>query len=402
MPDMDILWAWGEALLRWVHVVAAVGWIGSSFYFVHLDLSLRQRPGLPPDASGDAWQVHGGGFYHMVKYLVAPSKMPDELTWFKWEAYATWFSGIGLLAVVYYLGAQLYLIDKDVLDLSSAGGSALSVAFLIAGWLVYDKMCRSPLGDNDALLAGAGFALLVALAYGFTLIFSSRGAFMQLGTLIGTIMAANVLMVIIPGQRKVVAALLAGEKPDPVYGKRGKQRSLHNNYLTLPVIFVMIGGHYPMAFATRWNWVIWGLLIVAGACLRHFINMRHKKHEMLWWTLGVAAVCIAAIIALSMQGPAKGAQANTPLPAKVAFSDAEMVIATRCSMCHAPEPLWPGVGWPPKGVTLDTPEKIRLHRKDIALQAGLTSAMPPSNVTDITPEERATLAAWAAHPNSAE
>ncbi|MGA7326921.1 MAG: urate hydroxylase PuuD [Rhodomicrobium sp.] len=391
---MDILWAWGEAFLRWAHVIAAVGWIGSSFYFVHLDLSLRQRPSLPPDASGDTWQVHGGGFYHMIKYMVAPAKMPDDLTWFKWEAYTTWLSGIALLIAIYYLSAPLYLIDKEVLDLSPAWGALLSAAILVAGWAAYDFMCRSELGNNEALLAAIGFALLVALSYAFTLLFSSRGAFMELGALIGTIMAANVLMVVIPGQRKVVAALLAGETPNPIYGKRGKQRSVHNNYLTLPVIFVMIGNHYPMAFATRWNWVIWSLIIVAGAAIRHFINMRHRKNVMLWWTLGAAAACGFAIIVLSMQGPAKATQAAVPIPAKVAFVDVESVVATRCSMCHAAEPLWPGVAWPPKGVMLDSPENIRLHRKDIAMQAVLTSAMPPSNITDITPEERAILAAW--------
>jgi uncharacterized membrane protein len=399
---MDILWAWGEAFVRWVHVIAAVGWIGSSFYFVHLDLSLRQRPGLPPDASGDTWQVHGGGFYHMIKYMVAPAKMPDELTWFKWEAYATWISGIALLVLVYYLGAQLYLIDNDVFALSPVGAAALSAGGLVAGWVVYDLLCRSPLGDDEALLAAVGFALLVALSYLFTLIFSSRGAFMEMGALVGSIMAANVLMVIIPGQRKVVAALLKGETPNPVFGKRAKQRSVHNNYLTLPVIFVMIGNHYPMAFATRWNWAIWSLVIVAGASIRHFINMRHRSHVKLWWTWGVAAACGFAIIVLSMQGPAKATRAEVPVPTKVAFDEVETVVATRCSMCHAAEPLWPGLIQPPKGVMLDTPEKIRLHRREIALQAVTSSAMPPSNVTEITPEERAVLAAWVAHPDAAQ
>jgi uncharacterized membrane protein len=399
---MDILWAWGEAFLRWLHVIAGIGWIGSSFYFVHLDLSLRRSAALPPEASGDTWQVHGGGFYHMIKYMVAPAKMPAELTWFKWEAYATWISGITLLAVIYYFGAELYLIDRDVFVLSPVGAALLSAAILVVGWVVYDQLCRSPLGNDDARLAVVGFVLLVALSYGFARVFSSRGAFMELGALIGTIMAANVLMVIIPGQRRVVAALIAGEKPNPLEGKRGKQRSLHNNYLTLPVVFVMIGNHYPMAFATRWNWVIWSLIIVAGASIRHFINMRHKNHVMLWWTWGLAAACGLCIVALSLQGPAKSTEASAPAPTKVAFNDVEAVIATRCSMCHAPEPLWPGVALPPKGVTLDTPEKIRLHRHEIALQAVWTSAMPPSNVTEITAEEREVLAAWASSPETSQ
>jgi uncharacterized membrane protein len=225
---------------------------------------------------------------------------------------------------------------------------------------------------------------------------------MELGALVGTIMAANVLMVIIPGQREAVAALIAGQTPDPVYGKRGKQRSVHNNYLTLPVIFVMIGNHYPMAFATRWNWVIWSLIIVAGASIRHFINMRHKKHVMLWWTLAVAAVSGIAIVVLSMQGPAKIGQTNVMTPANATFGDAEAVVAARCSMCHAAEPLWPGMTWAPKGVILDTPGKVRAHRKDIALQAAWTSAMPPSNITEITPEERSVLASWASQSFAGE
>jgi uncharacterized membrane protein len=398
---MDILWAWGEAFLRWLHVIAGIGWIGSSFYFVHLDLSLRRSAALPPEASGDTWQVHGGGFYHMVKYMIAPAKMPAELTWFKWEAYATWLSGLILLVVVYYFSAELYLIDKEVFALSPLKAALLSLAGLAAGWVVYDQLCKSRLGNDDGVLALVGFALLVAISYGFTLVFSSRGAFMELGALIGTIMAANVAMVIIPGQRRVVAALIAGQKPNPLDGKHGKQRSVHNNYLTLPVVFVMIGNHYPMAFATRWNWMIWSLIIVAGACVRHFINSRHKEHRLLWWTWGLAAACGVGIIALSMTGPAKSSQATAPAATKVAaFDDVEAVIATRCSMCHSPEPLWPGIAIPPKGVVLDTPDKIRLRRREIALQAVWTSAMPPSNVTEITPEERETLAAWTAAPEA--
>lgn len=396
---MDILWAWVEAFLRWLHVIAAVGWIGSSFYFIHLDLSLRKSPALPPNSSGDTWQVHGGGFYHMVKYMVAPAKMPAELTWFKWEAYATWLSGIALLTAVYYFSAELYLIDKDVLQLSPASAAVTSLAGLIVGWIFYDQLCRSPLGKHDAFLGIVGFALLIAVAYGFTRIFSSRGAFMELGALIGTIMAANVLMVIIPGQRKVVAALIAGRTPDPAFGKRGKQRSMHNNYLTLPVVFVMIGNHYPMAFATRWNWVIWALIVAIGASTRHFINTWHRSHRRPWWTWGVVAVSAVCVVLLSMQGPAKTSErARAAAPEKVAFQDVEALIATRCSMCHAPEPLWPGIAFPPKGVVLNSPETIRVQRYAIALQAVWTSAMPPANITEITAEERKTLAAWTNAP----
>ena len=393
---MDILWIWGETFLRWLHVIAAMAWIGSSFYFIHLDLSLKQRPGLPPEAYGEAWQVHGGGFYNMVKYLVAPARMPEELTWFKWEAYATWFSGLALLVVVYYFGAELYLIDKSVLGLSPLTASLLSIAGLVAGWVIYDLICRSPLGRNEMALAIIGFVMLVAFAFLFTRVFSSRGAFMQMGALIGTIMAANVLMVIIPGQRKVVADLIAGRKPDPIHGQRGKQRSLHNNYLTLPVVFVMIGNHYPLAFATRWNWLILALVLIIGAVIRHFYNVRHKGDPSPWWTWGVAAACAILIVWLSTQGPAKGKRADGVGVTRVAFKQVDDIVTNRCSMCHAAEPVWLGIPAPPKGVLLDTPERIRLRARDIAEQAVWSSAMPPSNVTDMTFAERQVLAAWVA------
>ena len=391
-----ILIDWSELLIRWLHVIAGIAWIGSSFYFVHLDLSLKQRTGLPAKAFGDAWQVHGGGFYHMVKYLVAPAEMPDELTWFKWEAYATWFSGMALLAVVYYLGAELYLIDTHVLALSAWQAIAISLAGLIAGWVVYDGLCRSPLGRDDRTLLGVGFAFLVAATFLFTRLFSPRGAFTEIGALIGTMMVANVLMVIIPGQRKVVKALLAGETPDPLYGKRGKQRSLHNNYLTLPVVFVMIGNHYPFAYATRWSWVILALVIVIGVLLRHFYNSRHKGLPSPWWTWGASAACIVAAIWLSTQGPAYGAKVEVPAaPAvKVAAIEAYNVIAGRCSMCHAAEPSWPGVRHAPKGVVMETPEQIEALAPRIASAAVWSNAMPPGNITEIDDGERAVLAGW--------
>ena len=250
---MDFIIIWSETIIRWLHVIAGIAWIGSSFYFVHLDLSLKSSKSLPPNASGDSWQVHGGGFYHMVKYMVAPENMPSQLTWFKWEAYATWFSGIGLLAIIYYLESELYLTDVNVLEMSAPVAIMVSVGSLVGGWLIYDGMCRSPIGKNEIVLGIVGFIFLVLAAYLFTLVFSSRGAFVHIGALIGTIMVANVLMVVIPGQRKVVASLIAGEEPEAIHGIRGKQRSVHNNYLTLPVVFIMIGTHYPLAFATKWS-----------------------------------------------------------------------------------------------------------------------------------------------------
>jgi len=393
---MDVMSIWGETFLRWLHVIAAMAWIGSSFYFIHLDLSLKQRSGLPAEAYGEAWQVHGGGFYNMVKYLVAPARMPQELTWFKWEAYATWFSGLALLVVVYYFGAELYLIDKSVLGLTPLTAALVSAGSLILGWVIYDAICRSPLGRNELGLALIGFGVLVAFSYGFTRVFSSRGAFMQMGALIGTVMAANVLMVIIPGQRKVVAELIAGRTPDPVHGQRGKQRSLHNNYLTLPVVFVMIGNHYPLAFATRWNWLILALVMVMGAVIRHFYNVRHKGGGSPWWTWVVAAASGAVMVWLSTLGPAKGRRADAAITTAVAFKDVDAIVTNRCSMCHAAEPVWLGVAVAPKGVRLDNPEQIRLRARDIAEQAVWSSAMPPANLTEMTTAERQLLAAWVA------
>ena len=405
---MDLyLLDWVNFLLRWAHVIVAIAWIGSSFYFVHLDQSLRRAHAqLPKLSTGDAWQVHGGGFYHMVKYSVAPPELPAEVTWFKWEAYATWLSGIAMLGVVYYLHADLYLIDQTVWDMPQWTAVAFSIGGLVVGWVIYDLMCKSPLGRDDYVLLAAFFAALVALAFGLTRVFSGRGAFLELGAIIGTAMVANVAMVIIPNQRKVVAALRAGETPDPKLGAAGKQRSLHNNYLTLPVLFLMLSTHYPLAFASRFNWVIAAFVLVIGGMVRHFYNTRHSGGGSPWWTWGVAGACMAAIIYLSALGPS-GADATTaeaaPGPALVqlvaapAFDDVEAIVASRCAMCHAHQPLWEGMAVPPKGVMLDTPEMIRLHRAEIGMQAVYSHAMPPGgNLTAITDEERRVLAAWIA------
>ncbi len=383
---------WVDMSIRWLHVIAGIAWIGSSFYFIHLDLGLKPRQGLPEGAAGEAWQVHGGGFYHMVKYLVAPAAMPDALTWFKWEAYATWLSGMALMAVVYYMAAELYLIDPGVLELSTGAAVALSLGGLAAGWLIYDVLCRSALGRNQAALTLAGFFFLAALAYGFTLVFSGRGAFMQMGALIGTMMAANVFLVIIPNQRKVVADLIAGRSPDPALGVAAKQRSLHNNYLILPVLFVMIANHYPLTFAGPWNWLILTIVLVIGAAIRHFFNQRHKGCASPWWCWAAAAAGMAAIVWLSAQPAVTVAEAE----ADIDMAEVESVILSRCAMCHAAEPLWEGMVSPPKGVVLETQAQIRLYAEAIGLQAVHTRAMPPGNVSEIPDEERRLLAAWIA------
>jgi uncharacterized membrane protein len=388
----SVLTEWLSLILRWTHVIAGIGWIGSSFYFIHLDLSLKARPGLPEGVKGDAWQVHGGGFYHMIKYLVAPARMPDELTWFKWEAYATWLSGFALLVLVYYLGADLYLIDKSVLDLTAPIAAAVAFGTLLLAWLFYEALCRSPLGRHEVALALVGFVFLVGVTYAFTHVFSGRGAFTQIGALVGTIMVANVFVVVIPNQKKTVAALIAGKEPNPKWGEDGKQRSVHNNYLTLPVVFLMIANHYPLMFATRFNWLIVAIVLVIGPVIRHFYNSRHEGKGSPWWTWGVAAAGMLAVAWLSAAGPRDAG----PRADKVDVKAAQSAILARCSMCHMNEPVWPGVHGPPKGVVLDSPENIKLHAHLVEIQAVRSSAMPPGNITQMTPQERQIVAAWLA------
>src|ERR1700730_18674108 len=299
----SILTEWLSLIFRWLHVVAAIAWIGSSFYFIHLDLSLKPGRDLPGGVQGEAWQVHGGGFYRIVKYLVAPASLPDELTWFKWEAYTTWLSGFALMVVVYYLDAELFLVDKSTLDLTPLQAGLFSFCSLALAWLLYEGACRTGLAKHELQFAIGGYLFLVALTYAFTHVLSGRGAFNQIGAIIGTIMVANVFALIIPNQKKIVAALLAGRSPDPELGKQSKQRSVHNNYLTLPVVFLMISNHYPLIFGTRFNWLIAAIVLALGPVIRHFFNERHAGRKSPWWVWGVAALGMIAIAFLSTAGP---------------------------------------------------------------------------------------------------
>ena len=389
-----ILTEWISLGFRWLHVVAAIGWIGSSFYFIHLDLSLKPNSALPKDAHGEAWQVHGGGFYRIVKYLVAPAKLPDELTWFKWEAYTTWLSGFALMIVVYYLDAELFLVDKSILDLTPLEAALFSFCSLALAWLLYEGACRSGLAKHDVAFAIGGYLFLVALTYAFTHVLSGRGAFNQIGAIIGTIMVANVFLVIIPNQEKVVAALLAGQSPDPKLGGAGKQRSVHNNYLTLPVVVLMISNHYPLLFATKLNWVIVAIVLALGPIIRHFFNERHAGRASPWWVWGAAALGMIAIGLLSAAGPrdVKTAASST-LPT---YANVEEIVLSRCGMCHGAEPVWAGIATAPKGILLDDAEHIRRNARLIARNAAWASAMPPGNVTQMSGEERALVAAWIA------
>ncbi len=401
MTDPDILHHWVEFAVRWLHVVAAIAWIGSSFYFIALDLGLRRTPKPASGADGDEWQVHGGGFYHIEKYLVAPAALPEHLTWFKWESYATWLSGFALLAVVYWWGADLYLIDLAVRDLPVWAAVAISAASLAVGWLAYDALCRSPLGDRPTAMMLVLFAVIVVMALFYTQVFSGRAALLHLGALTATIMTANVFLVIIPNQKIVVADLRAGRTPDPKYGRIAKLRSTHNNYLTLPVVFLMLSGHYPLAFASDWNWLIASLVFLMGVTIRHFFNTMHARKGMPWWTWGATAAIFVAIVWLSTLGPREGAAAAAALPpgaerfaAAPGFEDAVSIVTAHCSMCHAAEPLWPGLAAPPKGVVLETDADVARHARAIYLQAAVSRAMPPGGQIVLDQADRDALAAW--------
>lgn len=403
MYDLAIFTEWMQFAVRWVHVITAIAWIGSSFYFIALDLGLRKAPNLPEGAHGEEWQVHGGGFYHIQKYLVAPPQMPEHLTWFKWESYMTWVSGFALLVLMYYLGADLYLVDPAVADISTLSAISISLASIVFGWIIYDQLCKSPLGENSTLLMVLLYGVLVAMAWGYTQVFSGRAALLHLGVFTATIMTVNVAHIIIPNQRIVVADLKAGRKPDPKYGKIAKQRSTHNNYLTLPVIFFMLSNHYPLAFATEYNWIIASLVFLMGVTIRHYFNTRHARAGDPTWTWLATAVIFVLIMILSLAPLYKADQeveaaGFTPAQQKYAdvasFEHVSDIVMTRCSMCHATEPVWEGVRWPPKGVLLETPQQVAQNARSIFLQAGVTHAMPPANVSWMEDEERRAIVDW--------
>ncbi len=387
---------WTELILRWFHVIAGIAWIGSSFYFIALDLSLKQNKNLPDKSHGEAWQVHGGGFYHLVKYLVAPSKMPSELTWFKWEAYATWVSGFALLALIYYAGAELYMIDIVKYDFEKYEAVIISLLGIVFGWVIYDLVCRLSLKTNVYVLISSIFILITVMSWAYSEIFSYRGAFMQIGTVLGTIMVANVLMIIIPGQKKVVASLLANETPNPIHGAIAKQRSLHNNYLTLPVIFIMISNHYPLIYATKYSWIIISIILIIGALIRHFFNIKHTGAKPPYWVCVPIIILGSIIFYVSDLGkPKLNNIKNTAnlielIPEKTLLS-AQEIIVSKCSMCHAKEPLWENMKNAPKLVNLETSTDIINNIDNIYKQSVLSYAMPPGNISFLEDNERSLI-----------
>lgn len=403
MFEAAILWDWLAFAVRWLHVITAIAWIGSSFYFIALDLGLRKAPDLPAGAHGEEWQVHGGGFYHIRKYLVAPSEMPDHLTWFKWESYATWLSGAAMLMIVYWVGGELYLIDSAKADLALWQGIAISALSLTIGWICYDFLCKSKLGETPTLLMVLLFVILVIMSWGYTQVFTGRAALLHMGAFTATIMTANVFFIIMPNQRIVVDDLQNGRTPDPKYGKIAKLRSTHNNYLTLPVIFLMLSNHYPLAFATEYNWLITCLVFLMGVTIRHYFNSVHARKGEPTWTWAVTLILFILCAWLST-APSWGsyeeadARALTPYEQKFAsaahFEDAQNIVIGRCSMCHAREPVWDGIRWAPKGVFLETAGDVAQNARAIYLHAGVSHAMPPANITEIEAEERRMLVAW--------
>jgi uncharacterized membrane protein len=399
MYDWIVLAEWVEIAVRWLHVITGIAWIGSSFYFIALDLGLQRDPPPLSGADGQEWQVHGGGFYHIQKYLVAPDTLPEHLTWFKWESYATWLSGFAMLVLVYYLGAELYLIDANVADLAVWQGVAISMASLAFGWVIYNTLCKVFVNANQTLLMVALFGVLVAMSWFYTQVFSGRAALLHLGAFTATIMSANVFFIIMPNQRIVVADLKAGRKPNAKYGKIAKQRSTHNNYLTLPVLFLMLSNHYPLVFATPYNWVIASLVFLMGVTIRHWFNTHHARKGNPHWTWGVTVVLFLLIAWLSTvpaKAPAETALQGEALQFATAtgFDDAVDVVTGHCSMCHAAEPVWAGVHWPPKGVMLETPEQIAAQAKRIYLQSGISHAMPPGSLVPMDAEARRVIVDW--------
>lgn len=399
---MDIIiWEWAEFMLRWLHVIAGMAWIGSSFYFMHLDANLRPTKDLPADKGGEAWEVHGGGFYCSRKYLTAPEVMPDHLTWHKWQSYTTWLSGFCLLMVAYYASAELFLIDPEVADITVQSAWMIGIGGLALGWIIYNILCKSPLGHNETALAIVGFAFVIAVTFAFQQFFSGRGALLHAGAFMATIMSGNVFFIIIPNQRKVVASLIAGEKPDPKYGKEAKQRSTHNNYLTLPVVFLMLSNHYPLSFSTPYAYLVVACVLVSGALIRHWFNIHHAgKGNPVWmWVVAVLAIFVAIAISTSttpvgQEMMSQHQQEKKTHDVAALSEEAGDIVMARCSMCHTDEPVWEGIVLAPKGVKLDNEDRIKRMAEAIYKQAAITTAMPPNNLTEITPEERDVLKRW--------
>ncbi len=383
--------AWLNLVLRWLHVITGIAWIGASFYFVWLDNSLEppaDKKDKEAGVTGELWAVHGGGFYNPKKYAVAPAHMPKHLHWFMWEAYFTWVSGFSLLCLMYYHSASLYLIDPSKMALTPFQATFIGLSFIFGGWVVYDELCRSPIGSNNRLFGIIWFLAVTAGAYFLCRIFSGRGAFIHVGAMLGTVMVANVFRVIIPNQKKVVAALVAGETPDPCLGAEAKQRSVHNNYMTLPVLLVMISNHYPMLYSVPHNWLVLAALAAAAWPIRQFFNLKHKGNvDYRYPVAGALGIIIVALFASAHNGnPVIAAHIGKVTPEEV-----RLIVRERCSACHSDMPTEAGFTAAPKGIAFDTMPEIEKYAPMITDQAVDHTAMPLGNATHMTKEERAEL-----------
>lgn len=397
---------WLNLLLRWAHVIVAIAWIGSSFYFVWLDNTLTppQDPKLKEQGvGGELWAVHGGGFYNPQKYLGAPPKLPGHLHWFYWESYSTWLTGFALFTVLYLFNAGTFLIDKTVYDWTPLVAIGGSLGFLVGFWLIYDGLCRTigRMPGREALLGALIAVVVVAATWLACQLFAGRAAFLLVGAMMATAMSANVFFWIIPGQRKVVAAMKAGQPVDPVHGQRGKQRSVHNTYFTLPVLFAMLSNHYGWAYSHEHNWMVLVLIMVAGALIRQFFVARHKTEvagQPAPWGWAVASVAVLVGVAIwlapaPVATPASAAaQGDATMPAApetaaTLMPQVEAIMAQRCAMCH-------NAAVAQKGVALHTPALIEQHAQQIYQQAVVLKAMPMNNATQITDAERALLGRW--------
>lgn len=388
---------WFNLLLRWLHIITGIAWIGASFYFVWLDNSIRPPPPgselARKGVSGELWAVHGGGFYNPQKYLVAPAELPRELHWFKWEAYSTWLSGFALLVVVYYLNAKAMMVDRAVADLSGWQAVGVGIGSLVVGWVVYDLLCKTRLVQRPLAFGAAVWLFLVGSSWALGHLLSGRAAYLHVGAMIGTMMVANVAMVIIPGQRKMVNAMLAGGQPDPVHGVRAKQRSVHNNYFTLPVLFIMISNHYAMTYNHPHAWAVLGAIMLAGVLIRHFFNLRHQGR--IAWRYPAAGVALLLALAVALAPAPRVAVAPVAgIDAAARFADVRTIMDRRCVSCHAQQPTQPGFAAAPGGVLLDTPDGIGQHAARIYQQTVQLKAMPLANLTHMTDAERARVGAW--------
>jgi len=381
---------WLNVLGRWVHFITGIAWIGASFYFIWLDNHL-EAPKNPADAEkgvgGEVWSVHGGGFYHAQKYKVAPQVLPETLHWFKWEAYTTWLTGMFMLALIYWYGADVYLIDPSVADLSPAYAVGAAVLILLAGWIVYDLLCKSSLGKNESVLGTVLFGLVTFLAWGLCELYSGRGAYIHFGAVLGTIMVANVFFVIIPGQRRMVEAAGRGEAPDPADGIRAKQRSVHNTYFTLPVLFVMTSNHYAMTFGHEYNWLVLVAISLVGALIRIYFVARHKGKASPLPIVIAALIIVAMAIAMAPKSRARTSAA-------LSLDDIRPVIEHRCVTCHSAEPTHIAFPAAPAGVMFDSEAQILADADRIYQQTVVTRAMPIGNLTGISEEERQMIDAW--------